>query len=344
MLPSTRVAVLCLIHLILAPLTGCWGKSGPEVVVYSALDREFSEPILTEFSERTGVKVLPVYDIESTKTVGLANRIIRERNNPQCDLFWNNEILHTLRLQKLGVLDVYLSPAAKDFSDDYKAADGSWHGLAARARVLIVNKRVLPDSESWPQSIEDLADPKWKGQVAIAKPLAGTTASHAAVLFSKWGDEIARDFFVRLKRNAEVLSGNKQVALAVGRGQFAFGLTDTDDAIIEIDEGQPVAIVYPDQAEGAVGTLFIPNTLCLIKDSPNANSARKLVDFLLSPDVETKLANGRSAQFPISRQVNIQSRARPDHPVRWMDVDFVAAADQWDQARAFLIQKFESAE
>jgi len=290
------------------------------------------------------VKVLPVYDIESTKTVGLANRIIRERNNPQCDLFWNNEILHTLRLQKLGILEVYQSPVTQSFPDDYKSDDGSWHGLAARARVLVVNKKVLPDSGEWPKSIEDLADPKWKGRVAIAKPLFGTTASHAAVLFSKWGDERARDFFLRLKQNADVLSGNKQVALAVGRGQYAFGLTDTDDAIIEIDEGQPVEIVYPDQAEAALGTLFIPNTLCVIKGSPNTASARKLVDYLLSPDVETKLANGRSAQFPVCPLVKVESRAMPDHALKWMDVDFAAAADKWDQTREFLIEVFESAD
>ena len=57
------------------------------------------------------------------------------------------------------------------------------------------------------------------------------------------------------------MSGNKQVAQAVAGGKLAFGLTDTDDAMIEIENGMPVAIVYPDQGEGQMGTLFIPNTL-----------------------------------------------------------------------------------
>src|SRR3954465_4164398 len=74
------------------------------VVVYSALDREFSEPILKAYAKQTGVKVLPKFDVESTKTVGLTNLIVAERARPRCDLFWNNEILNTLRLKEKGLL------------------------------------------------------------------------------------------------------------------------------------------------------------------------------------------------------------------------------------------------
>ncbi len=45
------------------------------------------------------------FDVESTKTVGLVNQIIAEQKTPVCDLFWNNEIMHTVRLQKLGLLE-----------------------------------------------------------------------------------------------------------------------------------------------------------------------------------------------------------------------------------------------
>ena len=77
-------------------------------------------------------------------------------------------------------------------------------------------------------------------------------------------------------------------------GTLAFGLTDTDDALVEIERGMPVAIVYPDQGAGQVGTLFIPNTLALIKGSPNPEEAEKLLDYLLSGDVERRV--GRRAE------------------------------------------------
>ena len=133
----------------------------------------------------------------------------------------------------------------------FKAKDGTWYGFAARARIIIVNTKLVPEADR-PKGIKDLLDPKWKGKIGIAKPLFGTTATHAACLFAAWGDEKAKAFFRDLKANGvQVFSGNKQVATAVGSGQIAFGMTDTDDAMGEIDAGSPVAIIYPDRDPGS---------------------------------------------------------------------------------------------
>lgn len=196
--------------------------------------------------------------------------------------------------------------------------------------MLLVNTELV-SAEQMPSSIDDLVDPKWQGQVGVAKPLFGTTATHAAVLVDRWGLERADKFFRDLEQNAQVLSGNKQVAVAVGKGQLAFGLTDTDDAIIERDNGRPVAIVFPDQGESGSGALFIPNTVAVIKGSKNQSAAGVLIDFLLSPAVEIALAKGQSAQFPLNSQVTEPSRAQPDFPIKHLDADFGNAADRWDE-------------
>ena len=329
--------------LLLGAVAGCWRNADREVVVYAALDAEFSQPILQDFERQRHVAVRANYDVESTKTVGLTTRIVREQNRPRCDLFWNNEILHTLRLEKKGLLAPYKSTAGQKLPTNYRSASHTWYGMAARARVLLVNTDQLKPNER-PRSILDLADPKWKGRAGIAKPLFGTTATHAAVLFSFWGETRAKQFFRNLKQNVRVMSGNKSVAQAVSQGTLAFGLTDTDDAIIELENGHPVAIVFPDQQEGAFGTLFIPNTICIIQGGPNPQQARDLVEHLLSSEVETKLAQGASAQFPVNPDVIARSRVLSDEPVRWMDVRFDEAADHWDEAAKFLLQLFATAE
>ena len=319
---------------------GCWSADRPEVVVYSALDREFSEPIFEDFTADTGVRVAWKFDTESTKTVGLTNLLIEEAARPRCDVFWNNEILNTLRLQQQGVLDVYRSPAAEVYPEMVRSAAGTWHGFAARARVLIVNADLVAEDER-PGSIHDLADPRWRGKVGIAKPLFGTTATHAACLFAHWGDARAKEFFRGLKAGGvQILSGNKQVALSVAGGQLAFGLTDTDDAIIEIEKGLPVTIVYPDQGEDGLGTLFIPNTLAIIKGGPNPEAARRLVDYLLGPKVEAKLAAGPSAQIPLNPNVDVDVRVRTPGTIRPMAVDFDAAALKWKTAARFIRDEF----
>jgi len=327
---------------ILVSSAGCWTADDSEVFVYAALDQEFSEPILRDFEKHSGIKVKDKYDVESTKTVSPVSAIMREAQRPRCDVFWNNEILHTLRLQKMGLLDVYALPAADKFPANYRSSRNEWFGFAARARILVVNRDQV-DAADRPQLLRDIADGKWQGRVGIAKPLFGTTATHAAVLFSHWGEERAKEFFLQVRDNCAVLSGNKQVALAVGRGQLAFGLTDTDDAIIEIEKGMPVDIIYPDQEEGGLGTLLIPNTLCRIRNSPNQTNAERLLDFLLTPQIEQRLAAGASAQFPLHQSVLQQPRVY-QQGVRWMDVDFEAAADVWNTAARFLRETFAAVE
>jgi iron(III) transport system substrate-binding protein len=310
------------------------------VVVYTALDREFSEPVLEAYSKRTGVRILAKYDVESTKTVGLTNLIIAEAVRPRCDLFWNNEILNTLRLKDKGLLASFRPAHAADLPETFRAKDGTWYGFAARARILIVNNKLVPEA-SRPKGIHDLLDPKWKGKIAIAKPLFGTTATHAACLFTAWGDEKAKTYFRDLKANGvQVLSGNKQVAQAVGSGQAAFGLTDTDDAMGEIDAGNPVTIVYPDREANALGTLFIPNTLAILKGAPHRKEAEALADYLLSPEVEAALAAGPSAQIPLLTTTKAPTRVETPRTVHAMQVDFEAAAKIWDRVAAFLAAEF----
>ena len=311
-----------------------------EVVVYTALDRQFSEPILAEFTARTGIKAEAVYDTESTKTIGLANRIRAEANRPRCDVFWNNEILNTLRLKSEGLLQPCRPSQAANYPESYRDPNRYWYGFAARARVLIVNSELVKPDE-WPTSIKDLADPKWKGRTGIAKPLFGTTASHVAALYALLGKDEAEGLLAAFKRNdVQIAAGNKACAEMVGAGRLAFALTDTDDAMEEQSSGKPVKIIFPDSAEGQIGTLLLPNTLALVRGCPHPDAGQRLIDFLLSPEVETRLATGPSAQIPLNRATKLRSRAVALNDLRPMKVDFAQAAEAFPAAAKYIEQVF----
>jgi iron(III) transport system substrate-binding protein len=323
--------------------SGCVQQPENGVVVYSAADREYAQPILAAFARRhTGVEVIPLFDVESTKTVGLVTRIESESARPRCDVFWNNEILHTLRLEQAGLLQ----PIAWDIPGDWPAAmrskNRTWVGFAARGRVLLVNRELLPDPTTRPQAVQDLADVQWKGRCGLALPLFGTTATHFTVLRSLLGAEKADALFRDIQANAVVLAGNKQVAQAVSAGQLAFGLTDTDDALVEIDAGLPVEIIYPDQQPNQLGALRIPNTLAVIAGSPHPRAAEALANHLVSEDTEGRLAMGPSGQFPVRPGHPQPSRAQGDALVRWMEVDFETAAASWTEAQDALQKIFRS--
>jgi iron(III) transport system substrate-binding protein len=325
-------------------LAGCRPSNGSEVVVYTALDEGFAKPIFADFEKAKGITVLGKFDTEATKTVGLTEAIVAERRRPRCDVFWNNEILNTIRLEREGLLEGYRSPAAKAFPAWAQSRDGMWHGFAARARILIVNTKLVSEAER-PTSIYDLAAEKWRGKAGLAKPLFGTTATHVACLFAALGQDQAKELFRQMKsNNVRIEAGNRQVAVSVAAGRLAFGLTDTDDALAQIAARQPVAIVYPDQEEGAFGTLFIPNTLAIIKGAPDPEAAQQLVDYLLSPAVERQLALGESGQIPLNPEVEVETKVKTPADVKAMQVDWQKAADRWAEAARFIREEFATAE
>lgn len=334
--------------LLCLALAGCGHAARERVVVYCALDREFAEPILRDFTKETGLAVEPRWDTEANKSVGLYEDLVREQDRPRCDVHWNNEILATIRLQRRGLLEPYRSASAQPFPAAFKAQDDTWTAFAARARVLLVNTNLVPLVEDRPTSVLDLADSRWRGKCAMARPQFGTTATQAACLFELMGSAAAKEFFHKLRLNdVIVLPGNKQVAVAVGQGKVAFGLTDTDDAYAEIDAGKPVAIVVPDQLPAnaekpRVATLFIPNTVAIIKGCPNLDGAKKLVDYLLRPEVEMKLAKAESRQIPLNPAVRVESLnvPLPDWNAYPKAVDFAKIVDHWDKAQRYLAQEF----
>lgn len=252
---------------LFAVLLGCSSRSDREVVVYASQDQVYAEPILQEFTRASGIKVRAVYDSEAVKTVGLANRLLREASNPQCDVFWNNEELRTRQLAARGVLH----------------ATNFW-AIGQRSRRMVINTKLLP-VEKLPASLSALTNREWHGKIALAYPLFGTTATHFLALRQHWGHERWENWCRALQANKPfLLDGNSVVVNFVGRGEAWIGLTDSDDIAAGQRAGLPVAAL-PLTEE----SLLIPNTIALVRGGRNPESARALVEFLRQPTTAERL-------------------------------------------------------
>jgi len=324
--------LISLLFVLLLAL-GCAKEGQKEVVVYTSVDQVFSEPILKDFEKKTGIKVKAVYDVEATKTVGLVNRLMAEKENPKCDVFWNNEIVRTIVLKKKGVLTPYNSPSAEDIPSQFKDKDYYWTGFAARARVLIYNTKMLKETDL-PKSIFELTEPKWKGKVALAYPLFGTTATHIAALYAILGREKAEKYLKALNANKVVIvDGNSVARDMVVKGKLPLAFTDTDDANVAIQSGKPVKMIYPDS--NGIGTLLIPNTVALIKGCPHPDEGKKLIDYLLSKEVESKLAFCESANMPIRDGVKKPLHVPEFSSIKAMEIDYYKVAENLDRSARF---------
>jgi len=335
-IPSIALAATVAAQALLLLLAGA--EAGDEqnrrVVVYTSVDRVFSEPVLREAGERLGLVVVGVYDTEETKSTGLVNRLIAKKDNPDGDIFWSGDPARAVLLKSKGVTVAYDSPAAQEIPDAFKDSERHWIGFSARSRVLLVNTKLVPEGQE-PRSIFDLTDSKWKGKVGIANPLFGTTSFHVSALFGALGDARARQWLDALKANGvQVVSSNGEVKRQVAGGQVALGLTDSDDAAEAIKDGQPVRVAFLDQSalgsDKPLGTLVIPNTLSLIKGGPNPDGARRVFDFLLSSDVQRMLAES-CAQVPLQVGVAAPPGVLSLDQIVPMKTDYARAAEHLER-------------
>lgn len=234
------------------------------VIVYCAQDEVLAEPLLREFTRTTGCEVRAVYDSEAVKTVGLANRLLAEKDHPVADLFWGNEEFRTRWLAAQQVFQL----------------SNGWASFGTRTRRLIMNTNRLTLADA-PVSLTELTNARWKGRVSLAFPLFGTTATHLLTLRQAWGREAWLTWCGALKANHPFLEeGNSQVVARVGRGEAWVGFTDSDDAAAGQREGLPV-IALPIEK----WTLAIPNTVGIIRNARHPRAAEALRRYLGSRQI-----------------------------------------------------------
>ncbi len=335
-----RAALLAGVAALAAALVtaGCGrpaGETPRTVTVYVSEDRVFSEPILADFERETGIRVEAVYDTEEAKSTGVMNRLLAEKDHPRADVYWANEPIRAEVLKQKGVAAPYVSPAAEGIPAELRDPEGYWTGFSARLRVLVV-RQGLP---SLPASILAYADPAWRGKGVIANPLFGTTTSHVAALFATWGDERARAFLEQVKANGTAIStSNGESADLVASGRYDFALVDSDDAVARMRQGRPVMLVYPDQEEDGLGCFLVPNAVVLVKGAPHPEEGKRLIDYLLSPATEEKLARADCAQLPLHPGVAGPAELRPIEEIRVMKVDWGEVARKMVEIQPLLAE------
>jgi len=310
----------------------------PMVVVYTSVDQVHSEPVLKAFEAASGITVLPIYDVEATKTTGLANRLLAEKSKPRADVWWNGEFAQTLALKRHGVLAAYRPPTMADLPPESADPEGFWAAVGGRARVLLVNTDLVAKAD-YPRGIRDLLDPKWgKGQALLAQPLFGTTATEAAALYASMGPDAALEFYRAVARSGvRVVDGNSVVRDLVAAGQAKVGMTDTDDAQGAIERGAPLKAILPDQNDR--GTLVIPGTVALVAGGPHPDQGKALVDFLTGPEAEGLLMKSGFCQIPLHANSPVPQWLGVSQ-IRRMQVSFDDVCGNLERARRDLREVF----
>lgn len=291
-IPARYILVLC------AWLSLCGCERPVDVVLYTSVDQEFAEQVIRAFEHQSGLRVAAVYDTEAGKTTGLLRRLQREAGAPRCDVWWSSEIFGTIELTRAGVFEPFEAPSAADIPAPWKDPRGHWIATAARARVLAYDPARIRRTDL-PEDWRGILLRDWKGRLAVANPLFGTTRGHLAALFAHWGNDPAQNLLRRWAAgDVRLADGNSQTVSLLVAGQVDAALTDTDDVWVAQARGAQIDLIYPSLEPGQPA-VWIPCSVAVVRGAPHPAAARRLADFLVSTAVEEQLARSASRNVPV---------------------------------------------
>lgn len=253
--------------------------SAEPLVIYSGRSDKFVKPVMQAFTGETGIEVI----LHAAKSTELLNKLRLEGKRTDADLFLSNDAGNLQKGSELGLFRPLSADLVAPIAPALRAADNSWVGLSARARVLVVNTGV--DDIDFVQSVFDLADPRLKGRLGITNSANGSFIAGTTVYLLKAGQARTAEWLSGMKTNAEgkVYAKHSRVVADVAAGNKAVGLVNHYYIYRHLAKhpDAPIAIRLPDQGENGMGVAWNVAGIAVSKYSQHPG-AEQLVKFLVS--------------------------------------------------------------
>jgi len=231
--------------------------------------------VFDAFTKETGIAV---EGIEAGSGV-LFRRIASEHERPLGDVVWG--VSRTLLQANKAQLAPYASKNKDAVPPEFRDPDDLWIGTNVHLLVILQNTKLVP-ADSGPKSWADLLDPKWKGKIAFTDPgNSGSAYANVAMLAQLWGPgDAGWEKVTRLLANTKVLNRSTLVFQGVGNGEFPLGMSLEYAGLEWAAGGAPVKVVYPQD-----GTVAQMEGIGIIRGGPNAEPAKKFIDYVTRKDV-----------------------------------------------------------
>ena len=303
--PMTKI-VLVLVASLAIP---SWGHAGDALVVYSGRAERLIQPVLDAFQAESGISIQTL----TADSTALINRLRMEGARTPADVLITNDAGTLERARELGLLQPSHVPDVETaIPDRFRAPDNSWIGLSGRIWVIVYNTTMVHPGDL--SSILDLADPQWKGRIAI--PSAGSVylQTGVSVIRAIKGEKVTVAFLRGVKENAGsfVYGKNRQIVAAVARGEVAAGLVNhyyINRHLAKYPDA-PIAPLLTDQGDRGMGVVLNAAGIGIITHTERLAHARALVRFLISPKGQRTFANVNK-EYPLNPHVTATPELLP---------------------------------
>ena len=291
-------------------------QAADELIVFSGRSDKFVKPVVKAFTDKTGIKVT----LHSGKSTALLNKLNLEGDKTQADLFLSNDAGTLQKGSELGLFAPVSAEIAKQIPASYKATDNSWLGLSARARVLVVNVNSKLAAQA--KSVFDLADPKFKGKLAITNSTNESYIAGATVYMLSQGKDKTKNWLEGMKSNVQgkVFNKHSKIVKAVATGKKDIGLVNHYYIFRHLAKEPKAAVklVLPDQENG-MGIAWNVAGIAVSKHSKKQKSVEAFLNFLVSEQGQ-KLFAEVNREYPTRTGVAASAEVPPLSSYKVADV------------------------
>ena len=242
-----------------------------------------AEAAFDAFTEKTGIKVEYV-EISTGKALA---QLQAENGNTTADIWFGGGVDSYISATDLGYLEQYVSPEAESINPAYSDADGYWTGLALVPAGFLVNNDVLAEKNlEAPKTWEDLADPKYKGEIIMASPaISGTQYAILNGTIQAYGEEKGWEVWKGINENVDFYAqGGGEPGPKCAAGEFGIAVLAMTGGTFAMEAEYPVTAVYPEDM-----IPWTPAPIAIFKNSQNKDAAKVFVDYFLSKEGQEAL-------------------------------------------------------
>ena len=310
------VLVSILIFLIVSALSMV--AAADNLTIYASVDEGNAKKILDAFSSQSGIEVEFVH-LSSGPAMA---RITAEGNNPQADVWLGAPSENHVVLKEEGLTMAYKSEALEKLAPSFKDPDGFWRSFYMNPMALAINTEALEKAGAGkPTSWEDLLKPEYKELIQMPTPQSsGTAYTVITTLVTVMGEDGAYEYMKKLNPNIQTYtSSGTGPSKGVAVGQAAIGIQFTPAFFEFIEQGYPLEVIFPSEGVG-----FEAPAVSIIKGAKNMESAKILVDWLVSKAGQDVLSEEKTFFYPVIPEANL-SKGMP----AFSELKTVAVDNQW---------------
>ena len=298
-------ARLSLVALLVVLAAGCGRapeESGAGVInIYSARHYQSDDALYQAFTDATGIRVRR---IEGTDDA-LIERILQEGAASPADILFTVDAGRLWRAEQAGIFQPVESAVLRErIPAQLRHPEGKWFGFSSRARMIFFDAERIPAGAI--TRYEDLADPRWVGELCIRSGgniynlslMAAMIAHHGLEAAEEW----ARGVVANFARNPQ--GGDTDQLRAVAAGECGIAVANSyyfarlmtseepaDRAVVE-----KLSWVFPNQQDR--GTHVNISGAGIVTTAPNPSQALAFLEFLASPEAQTRFARGNN-EYPV---------------------------------------------